>query len=94
MFECSANNNVGTNYNICGNDNLIIFIGGCNVFAATKMVEVTPMFATAMMLALLWKTTIFDVATRWRSLAVKAIVSNGYAWRRLSTVVKAIGNSR
>ena len=31
MFECSANKNVGTNYNVCCNDNLIIFIGGCIV---------------------------------------------------------------
>ena len=64
------------------------------MFAATKMVEETPMFATAMMFALLWKTVIFDAAARWRSLAVKAIVSNGCAWQRLSTVVKAIGDSR
>ena len=27
----SANNTDGTNYNVCGNDNLSIFIGGCNV---------------------------------------------------------------
>ena len=64
------------------------------MFAATKMVEATPMFATAMLFALLWKTAIFDTAARWRCLAMKAIVSNGCPRRQLSTVVKAIGYRR
>ena len=53
------------------------------LFAGTKMVDATPMFATAMMFALLWKTAIFDAAARWGSLAVKvssamAVLGDGY----------------
>ena len=45
------------------------------LFAGTKMVEATPMFATAMMFALLWKTAVFDAADRWGSLAVKVAMT-------------------
>ena len=54
---------------------ILLSLSEAVLFAGSKMVEATPMFATAMMFALLWKTAVFDAADRWGSLAVKVAMT-------------------
>ena len=59
------------------------------MFAATKIVEATTMFAAAMMFALLLKSAMFEAAASWRSRGnVCEGAGDGYAAKAI--VVKAI----